>query len=83
MSVCEQPESPKMQEKCKYYEKATREHRCMYLTYSKFCDCLKAQLDRKSFSSNKIKQLLEENQKKIEDAKASEATESQIERTEK
>jgi hypothetical protein len=30
---------------CKFYEKAGYANRCMYFTFGRYCDCLKAQLN--------------------------------------
>lgn len=47
MSVCAKKEELKEQEKCSYYEKASRFNRCMFLKFDEYCDCLDAQLKTK------------------------------------
>lgn len=61
MSTCS-AENIKGQEKCKFYEKASYENRCMYFMFDKYCDCLKAQ----EYIRDKTRKLQEENQKKID-----------------
>ena len=46
MSTC-RAENIKEQEKCRFYEKASYENRCMYFIFDEYCDCLKAQYDLK------------------------------------
>jgi len=65
MSTCN-AESNKEQEKCKFYERATRDHRCMYFIMDQYCDCMEAQEDAKKKLDNNRK-LQEENQKKIDE----------------
>lgn len=65
ISVCEQCDSPKNQQRCKYYEKATRFNQCMYLKFGEYCDNLKAQTDLQ-LVKDKITKFLEENQKEID-----------------
>jgi hypothetical protein len=43
MSICS-AEDPKQQEKCSFFEKSSREYRCMYFIFDMYCDCLKAQI---------------------------------------
>ena len=45
MHVCDECDNPTNQEKCHFYEKATKANRCMYLKFDEFCDCLKAILN--------------------------------------
>ena len=80
MSVCQQSTSLTNQQQCKHYEKATRLNHCMYFRFDEFCDSLKAQKDLQLLS-DKITKFLEQNQKKIEEAKLIEAEESQIGKT--
>ena len=46
MSICDMRDSPKDQEKCRHYKKATFFNMCMFLVFDKNCDCLAAQRDR-------------------------------------
>ena len=47
MSCCAQKNDSKEQEKCAYYEKASRLNRCMFLTFKKFCTSVDAQYNTK------------------------------------
>jgi hypothetical protein len=46
MSICSAKDS-KQQEKCRFFEKSSYEHRCMYFIFDEYCDCLKAQIQTK------------------------------------
>ncbi len=46
MSVCTAEDS-KQQEKCRFFEKSSYEHRCMYFIFDEYCDCLNAQMQTK------------------------------------
>lgn len=80
ISVCEQRYSLINQEQCKHYNKATHFNRCMYFIFDEFCDSLKAQKDVQLLT-DKITKFLEQNQKKIEEAKLTETEESEMGKT--
>lgn len=46
MSTCTERRSSEKQRTCDFYIKATNEHRCMFLVFNEFCQCLKAQNHR-------------------------------------
>jgi hypothetical protein len=48
------------QEKCQFYARATRETRCMYRTFERFCSCLEAQIDSKKSINEKNQEIIEE-----------------------
>lgn len=65
MSTCS-AENIKGQKKCKFYEKASYENRCMYFMFNEYCDCLEAQEFIKEMEV-KTRKLQKENQKKIDE----------------
>lgn len=52
MSVCTASDRTE-QESCVYYEKSSRENRCMYFIFDEYCDCLGAQRDAPAPSKEK------------------------------
>jgi len=71
MSTC-RAENTKEQKKCKFYEKASYENRCMYFIFDEYCDCLKAQDDLKH--PDQTTKLQEKNQKKIDEKTTTETS---------
>ena len=64
LSTCDMAEQPKLQEKCRHYQKSTHFSRCMFLVFDNFCDSLAAQQDRNG---------------KLSDAEIAEIEESRLE----
>jgi hypothetical protein len=68
MSTCSAKDC-KEQESCEFYERASRENRCMHFAFDQYCGSFKAQDDAKK-KLDSTKKLQEENQKKIDEETA-------------